>query len=247
MPKSLSSPANVGFTKHIRQRHACQCASLRPFTTSTSHRDEQRYESELYGNRGRELREGPRWDTTPPRMMAPVRSKPPVLDNDFVVNRDPQKLDMVYNRVLGRDGDKMLSEEVKWLAVTHKSFDHGRRGFNDRLAYLGMGGFPWIWDCRIFAHYSISIGRQIVGLQSSLALIHKSTLTDPPPARDEYGREPFDHTALYGLRGLTSHTKWVTTERDRLAQLATRYGIDGVVRWKPKRVRSMGINLRLIW
>lgn len=32
----------------------------------------------------------------------------------------------------------MLSDEVKWLAVTHKSFDQGRRGFNDRLAFLGM-------------------------------------------------------------------------------------------------------------
>ena len=58
--------------------------------------------------------------------------------NDFRVNEDPQKLDRVYNRVLGRMGDKMLSEEVKWLAVTHKSFDHGRRGYNDRLAFLGM-------------------------------------------------------------------------------------------------------------
>ena len=53
------------------------------------------------------------------------------------VNDDPRKLDAVYVRVLGRDGDKMLSEETKWLAVTHKSFDHGRRGFNDRLAFLG--------------------------------------------------------------------------------------------------------------
>ena len=33
----------------------------------------------------------------------------------------------------------MLTEEVKWLAVTHKSFDHGKRGYNDRLAFLGMG------------------------------------------------------------------------------------------------------------
>ncbi len=70
-------------------------------------------------------------------MMAPVRSKPPVLNNDFEVNADPEKLDKVYNRVLGRGGDTMLTEEVKWLAVTHKSFDHGRRGYNDRLAYLG--------------------------------------------------------------------------------------------------------------
>jgi large subunit ribosomal protein L15 len=32
----------------------------------------------------------------------------------------------------------MLSEEVKWLAITHKSFDQGRRGFNDRLANMGI-------------------------------------------------------------------------------------------------------------
>jgi len=31
----------------------------------------------------------------------------------------------------------MLTEEVKWLAVTHKSFDQGRRGYNDRLAFFG--------------------------------------------------------------------------------------------------------------
>lgn len=53
------------------------------------------------------------------------------------VNTDPKKLDEMYIKFLGRDGDKMLPEEVKWLAVTHKSFDQGRRGFNDKLAYLG--------------------------------------------------------------------------------------------------------------
>jgi len=39
--------------------------------------------------------------------------------------------------MLGEGGEKVLSEEVKWLAVTHKSFDQGRRGFNDRLAFVG--------------------------------------------------------------------------------------------------------------
>lgn len=38
----------------------------------------------------------------------------------------------------------MLSEEIKWLAVTHKSFDQGRRGYNDRLALLGMLYYLWI-------------------------------------------------------------------------------------------------------
>lgn len=56
----------------------------------------------------------------------------------FHVNSDPEVLDRFYIRMLGNEGDKFLSEEVKWLAVTHKSFDQGRRGFNDRLAFLGM-------------------------------------------------------------------------------------------------------------
>jgi hypothetical protein len=56
------------------------------------------------------------------------------------VNEDPKRLDDAYIKMLGAGGDKMLGDEVKWLAVTHKSFDHGRRGFNDRLAYMGMSG-----------------------------------------------------------------------------------------------------------
>lgn len=70
-------------------------------------------------------------------MTAPFRSKPPVEDNEFPVNESQELLDQAYERVLGRGGDKMLSEEVKWLAITHKSFDHGRRGYNDRLAFFG--------------------------------------------------------------------------------------------------------------
>lgn len=70
-------------------------------------------------------------------MTAPFRSKPHVLDNEFPVNEDPAILDQFYTKVLGNGGDKLLTEEVKWLAVTHKSFDHGRRGYNDRLAFFG--------------------------------------------------------------------------------------------------------------
>ena len=55
----------------------------------------------------------------------------------WVVNNDPKPLDDMYNRLLGPGGADMLPDEVKWLAVTHKSFDQGRRGFNDRLALMG--------------------------------------------------------------------------------------------------------------
>jgi large subunit ribosomal protein L15 len=59
-------------------------------------------------------------------------------NNEWRVNEDPKKLNDFYVRMLGPGGDALLREETKWLAVTHKSFDQGRRGFNDRLSYFGM-------------------------------------------------------------------------------------------------------------
>lgn len=84
-----------------------------------------------------------RWAQTPPAMKAPVRTRalPPGW-RPFSVNKDPAKLDAMYTRFLGKNGSKMLGDETKWLAVTHKSFDHGRRGFNDRLSFLGKLGEP---------------------------------------------------------------------------------------------------------
>jgi len=170
-------------------------------------------------------------------MMAPVRSKPPVYDNDYAVNKDPAKLDRVYNKMLGQGGDRMLTDEVKWLAVTHKSFDHGRRGYNDRLAFLGM-----YWSSRLLSFKKTSlliepsIGRRIFELQTSLALVHEVSANAITPTPDQYGREPFSHPALQGLNGLTENTKAMVTEKRRLSQLAERYGLDGVLRWKPKTV-----------
>ena len=71
-------------------------------------------------------------------MTAPVTLKNRNPKNNFVVNESQEKLDAFYNQLLGEGGDKLLTDEVKWLAVTHKSFDQGRRGYNDRLAFLGM-------------------------------------------------------------------------------------------------------------
>lgn len=83
--------------------------------------------------------EVPRWAQTPERMKAPFSphvTKDPARSK-WKVNSDPKKLDAALNNFLGPTGDRMLPDELKWLAVTHKSFDQGRRGFNDRLAYLG--------------------------------------------------------------------------------------------------------------
>lgn len=80
----------------------------------------------------------PRWSQTPPGLKAPVRIRPARIAQPLKINKDQRKLDAFYTGFLGRGGDKMLSEETKWLAVTNKSFDAGRRGFNDRLAFFGQ-------------------------------------------------------------------------------------------------------------
>lgn len=71
-------------------------------------------------------------------MTAPFQPRIKDPSKAYECNSDPAKLDRMYNTFLGRGGDKLLTDEVKWLAVTHKSFDQGRRGFNDRLAFLGQ-------------------------------------------------------------------------------------------------------------
>ena len=58
-------------------------------------------------------------------------------DKKWPVNESPEKLDEFYRKLLGEGGDVVLTEEVKWLAVTHKTFEQGKRGYNDRLAFLG--------------------------------------------------------------------------------------------------------------
>ena len=80
----------------------------------------------------------PRWSYTPPLAKAPFSLRLNTKRREYPVNADPNVLDEFYIRMLGNDGDKLLSDEIKWLAVTHKSFDQGRRGFNDRLAFLGV-------------------------------------------------------------------------------------------------------------
>jgi len=82
-----------------------------------------------------------------------------------------------------------------------------------------------------------------VELQTSLAL-----LDSPRPAyevdakegkgkEDRYGRVPFEHPALEKVNNMTPHMKDQILQKQRLAQLAASYGLDTVIRWKPKQVR----------
>lgn len=125
-----------------RARTNCQCLGTTPARTtairqisSTSSRADPEYETEKARR--------PRWSYTPEAMKAPfpVALKDP--SKAWEANSDPKLLDQFYIRFLGKGGDTVLSDEVKWLAITHKSFDQGRRGFNDRLAFLGMAMFEY--------------------------------------------------------------------------------------------------------
>ncbi|EAW12660.1 mitochondrial 54S ribosomal protein mL57 [Aspergillus clavatus NRRL 1] len=169
----------------------------------------------------------PRWSYTPPRAKAPFSLRFDSKRREFPVNSDPKALDQFYIRLLGADGDKVLSEEVKWLAVTHKSFDQGRRGFNDRLAF---------------------IGKRIVQLQASLALVQNPGNASSSAASDSLGREPFAHPALEGLNNLSGNTKSFLMSKSKLAELAQKYELDKVLRWsprKPNNLASSGMELVL--
>ncbi|OJD32961.1 rnase iii domain protein [Diplodia corticola] len=170
----------------------------------------------------------PRWKQTPRAMTAPIRLRPVKPGNEWTVNEDPRKLDDAYTRMLGKSADTFLSEEIKWLAVTHKSFDHGRRGFNDRLAYLG---------------------KRIVELQTSLALLSMPKGPVAASKGDAYGREPFRHSQLAGFQNLSSRSKENVLSKNRLANLAREYGFEAVMRWKPKKADNLqgsGIDVVLV-
>jgi large subunit ribosomal protein L15 len=115
--------------------------SLRQLSTFTPVKDETETSTEIEGT------ERPRWSYTPEKMKSPFPFKNRIKDTriEWECNNSPTRLDKFYVNFLGRGGEQMLSDEIKWLAVTHKSFDQGRRGFNDRLAFLGK----WLCSGRL--------------------------------------------------------------------------------------------------
>jgi len=120
----------------------------------------------------------------------------------------------MYKRFLGPGGDKLLPEEIKWLAITHKSFDQGRRGFNTRLAYFG---------------------RQILALEATRSIL--VTPVDSLPQvdiADKYGREPYHHPALANVDKLSAKQPQEIVHKDKLSKLAREVGLPQVIRWKPR-------------
>ncbi|WQF79174.1 Putative large ribosomal subunit protein mL57 [Colletotrichum destructivum] len=231
------SRSAYGLTRHaVRQ---CQSAanprvasaspfqylSSRTFATTSPRTDAESKIEEISrrteeAERPDETRQRPRWSYTPEAMKAPF--SPHITKNParsvWSVNTDPKKLDEMYIKFLGRDGDKMLPEEVKWLAVTHKSFDQGRRGFNDKLAYLG---------------------RQAVVLESTRSIVTSSTAKDGAVVPDEHGRKPFDHPVLASIDNLNVELPQTVVTKEKVEELAMAAGIDKVLRWKPAKPENL--------
>ncbi|KAK1253317.1 hypothetical protein MKX07_001394 [Trichoderma sp. CBMAI-0711] len=170
----------------------------------------------------------PRWSHTPEGMKAPLQldfAKSP-RNKVWAVNNDPARLDDVYNRLLGPGGSKMLPEELKWLAVTHKSFDQGRRGFNDRLALLG---------------------RLTMVMEATKEIVSKEPLAGSI-LPDQFDRQPLNDAQLLAVDNLNVMGPRDVMGKDKLYQLANKVGLLEVVRWKPrlpKRLESSGVEVVL--
>ena len=82
------------------------------------------------------------------------------------------------------------------------------------------------------------LGKRIVELQTSIALINAPKGPQESFGLDSFGRLPYEHPALGGLSNLSSSMKYRTLDRRRLYQLGDFYGITRVTRWKPRKVCS---------
>ncbi|KUL84924.1 hypothetical protein ZTR_07889 [Talaromyces verruculosus] len=204
-------------------------SALRPSSFSPSQRTFSS-SSTCAGEKNNEYADKPRWSYTPPGTKAPFSLRQ--IDSTrepYRANEDPAVLDKFYRALLGPNGDKMLSEEIKWLAVTHKSFDQGRRGYNDRLALLG---------------------KRIVQLQASLLLVQNpgKYKTELPPLSKEDQRKTIKHPALEGLENLTLDNRGWFTHKFNVARVAEKYGLLKVLRWapvKPNDLEHSGLNVVL--
>lgn len=71
---------------------------------------------------------------------------------------------------------------------------------------------------------------------------------DSSPGADSFGRTPFQHPSLNNIETITKFKKSEILTKERLSELAIRYGLDTVTRWKPKqvgRLKASGIELVL--
>ncbi|KOS17215.1 54S ribosomal protein L15 [Escovopsis weberi] len=168
------------------------------------------------------IREGeskPRWKETPAQMKAPWQldfAKNPK-NKVWAVNNNPARLDEMYEKLLGPGGSRMLPEELKWLAVTHKSFDYGRRGFNDRLALMG---------------------RMTMLMEATKEIVSQGP-QEGSMVPDQFDRTPVENQQLLSVDNLNIQGPKDVIAKEKLFSLADKVGLLDVVRWKPRLTRKL--------
>jgi large subunit ribosomal protein L15 len=193
----------------------------RAITTTPSRKNED----DTFSSPSQTEEELPRWAKTPERMRSPFSphiTKNPA-NSRWIVNSSPAKLDEALVNFLGIGGDRLLPEELKWLAVTHKSFDQGRRGFNDRLAFLGRQ------LARVEAMESI-----LTSAQATATAEKEGIANDVWTEREK--REPFEPPELKIADNLSYEQPDSVLPMDRMLALAQETGLMRIVRWKPRKV-----------
>ena len=86
------------------------------------------------------------------------------------------------------------------------------------------------------------LGKRIMELQTSLALLdapQASSAAASPIPTDPFGRTPSKDAALEGVENLSDAAVAQAIEKTRLADLAQRYGLHQVIRWKPRQVHRL--------
>ncbi|KAG6010314.1 hypothetical protein E4U54_008401 [Claviceps lovelessii] len=202
----------------IRSLPACL---LRAYTTESTPtpssftvHEQSQAQSQAQSYSQSESQSPPRWSQTPAGMKAPFQLDHARSPHNKIwsVNNNPGRLDDMYNRFLGPGGSKMLPEELKWLAVTHKSFDQGRRGFNDKLALMG---------------------RLTLVMEATKEIVSKAPLKGSRQT-DDLPRTPFEHEQLAAVDNLNVENPKDVVGKEKLFQFANKIGLTDVVRWKPR-------------
>lgn len=113
--------------------------SLHQSTFSALEHNTSTAASQTISRRTYELPQSTVYEHSRPQPRAPVRTRSAV--QVFKVNDDEAVLNRMYERLFGPTG-MQLTSELKWQAITHKSFDHGRQPYNDKLAFMGTPLIP---------------------------------------------------------------------------------------------------------
>ncbi|PWW78566.1 hypothetical protein C7212DRAFT_312043 [Tuber magnatum] len=156
---------------------------------------------------------------TRPQKRAPFPIRNP---RPFAVNDDPARLNEMYTTLLGREMG--ISDEVKWQAVTHKSFDHGRQPFNEKLAIYGKR------VCWLHASLHLLNSPPIEDKKVYESPNFVSSLDGTPYRKPE----PFSHRDYKSLVSIRDRNVRAILDPGKLVTIARLARLPDVMRWKPK-------------